>query len=61
MHWMNAPRQGNWPARGDPPLSQGLGLGKQKLSLGTLPFLVRTENNICFGGGLQGHCDLTVT
>ena len=30
-------------------------------SLGTLPFLVRTENNICFGGSFQKHHDLTVT
>ena len=45
--------------QGPLPLSQGLDLGGQKLSLGTLPFLGRTEDNICFGGGLQEHGDLT--
>ena len=45
---------------GSPPLSQDLDLGGRKLSLGTLPFLVRTENYICFGGDLQEHHDLTL-
>ena len=31
------------------------------MSLGTLPFRVRTENNIFFGGSLQELRDLTVT
>ena len=41
---------------GHPPRNQGLDLGGQKWSLGSLPFLVRTENNICFGGGSQERC-----
>ena len=41
---------------GHPPRNQGLDLGGQKWSLGSLPFLVRTENNICFGEGSQEHC-----
>ena len=41
---------------GHPPRNQGLDLGGQKWSLGSLPFLVRTEDNICFGGGSQERC-----
>ena len=39
-------------------LKQRLDLRVEKLSLGTLPFLVSTAHNICFGGGEQS-CDLT--
>ena len=44
--WANALEQGNRPVKGPIPLSWGLVLGGQDLSLGTLPFLVRTETNV---------------
>ena len=57
------PRQGNWPEQGPPSLSQDLDLRGSKLCLGTLPFLVRTEDKkyrpILFGGVLQEHRYLT--
>lgn len=42
----NTPGQGHQPTQEPPSLSQDLDLGGLKLSLGTLPFLVRTENNV---------------
>ena len=54
---VNTPGQGNQ----HPSLSQGLDLTEQKLRLGTLPFLVRTENIICFGGGLREYSYPTMT
>ena len=40
------PGKGHQPTRGPPSLSQDLDLWGLKLSLGTLPFLVKTENNV---------------
>ena len=50
-HWQEGPDwvldERTWA--GTPPLSQDLDLRRWKLSLGTLLFFIRTENNICFG------------
>ena len=56
-----APGQGHQPTQEPPSLSQDLDLGGLKLSLGTLPFLVRTENNVFerFIGTLLPDHDLT--
>ena len=50
-HWQEDP---DWVLdehawAGTPSLSQDLDLRRWKLSLGTLLFFIRTENNICFG------------
>ena len=54
-YWTSS--QGGGLAYSDPSSKSGLDTGGRKLSLGTLSFLIGTEENVCLGEGLWEHCN----